>query len=64
MALKTVEEERGGITCPRCGQKMLVIDGSFIRWLTCPHCKHKKLEEKKEGKKIRVTPMMEGNRPM
>ena len=41
--------------CPKCGQDLLIIDGSFVRWLTCPHCKYKTLEEKKQSKKPKVT---------
>ena len=64
MAVKTIEQEKEGKTCPRCGQQMLVIDGSFIRWLTCPHCKYKKLEEKEKDKRIRVTSMMDGHKTL
>jgi len=35
--------------CPRCSNKLLTIDGSFIKWLTCPKCKYKKLVEKKSN---------------
>ncbi|MFQ6010427.1 MAG: hypothetical protein ACE5J7_04905 [Candidatus Aenigmatarchaeota archaeon] len=62
MAVKTEESKKEGRACPRCGQRLLTIDGSFIRWLTCPHCKFKKLEEKEKEKKIRITPMMDGHK--
>ena len=40
------DEEK--ITCPKCGEKALIIEGRFIRWLTCPSCKYKKLLQKED----------------
>jgi len=42
--------------CPKCGDKLLTIEGSLTRWLTCPKCKYKKLESKtkKELKPLNV----------
>jgi len=60
MALRDINDRtRGEPTCPRCGQRMLVIDGNFIKWLTCTSCKYRKLEEKPEDKRITVTPILE-----
>ncbi|MEM5804596.1 MAG: hypothetical protein QXU82_01980 [Candidatus Aenigmatarchaeota archaeon] len=66
MALRNIaQREKGELMCPRCGQKMLVIDGSFIKWLTCPSCKYRKLEEKPEEKKVAVTPILDsGQEPV
>jgi len=42
--------------CPRCGEEAIYIDGRFVRWLTCPKCKFKKLLEKEdEVTKIKIT---------
>ncbi|MBN2203188.1 MAG: hypothetical protein JW700_03310 [Candidatus Aenigmarchaeota archaeon] len=50
MALKQMEEkgDEDKVNCPQCGQKALLIEARFIRWLTCPNCKFKKLIEKKD----------------
>jgi tRNA(Ile2) C34 agmatinyltransferase TiaS len=41
--------------CPRCGEEAIYIDGRFVRWLTCPKCKFKKLLEKEdEMTKVRI----------
>lgn len=43
------------INCPKCGEKALIIEGRFIRWLTCPNCKYKKLLEKRDdAQKVRI----------
>lgn len=61
MALPKISEEeiRGKVRnpCPKCGKELLVIDGNFIQWHTCPVCKFKKLVEKKDLKKPKVTPL-------
>jgi uncharacterized Zn finger protein (UPF0148 family) len=31
--------------CPRCGTQLLTINGQLTKWITCPSCKYKKLEE-------------------
>ena len=47
------EDEK--INCPKCGQEALIIDGRFIKWLTCPSCKYKKLIQKEEEtQKVRI----------
>jgi hypothetical protein len=58
MALKQLEppKESDRVKCPRCGEEAIIIDGRFVRWLTCPKCKFKKLMEKKD-KGIKVTPL-------
>ena len=57
MALKqiTPPKEEDKLVCPRCGEEALIIDGRFIRWLTCPSCKFKKLIKKEDEKtKVKV----------
>ena len=54
-----VEEKKGESKCPRCNEKVLIIDGTFIKWLTCPSCKYKKLLSNKDKPPIKVTPLME-----
>jgi len=50
MALKQISPPTEGdrTRCPRCGEEAIFIDGRFVRWLTCPKCKFKKLLEKKD----------------
>jgi len=53
MAIKQISKakKKEEITlCPRCGEEALMIDveGMFVRWLTCPKCKFKKLVKKEE----------------
>jgi DNA-directed RNA polymerase subunit RPC12/RpoP len=46
MALKQLSgsfRETDSTKCPRCGSAAIIIDGRFVRWLTCPSCKFKKL---------------------
>lgn len=57
MAVKQMAQkgDEDKVTCPKCGEKALIIDGRFIKWLTCPNCKYKKLLEKQdEAKKVRI----------
>lgn len=56
MALKQIDSKGKSDTvpCPRCGEAAIVIDGRFVKWLTCPKCKFKKLIEKKDDG-IKVT---------
>jgi DNA-directed RNA polymerase subunit RPC12/RpoP len=57
MAVKqmTPKGDEDKVTCPKCGEKALIIDGRFIKWLTCPSCKYKKLIKKEdEAKKVRI----------
>lgn len=59
MALKQIQEKsKDRETCPRCGGMALIIDGSYIKWLTCTKCKFKKIMEKRE-KPIEVVPLIE-----
>jgi len=58
MALKQISPppESDRTRCPRCGEEAIIIDGRFVRWLTCPKCKFKKLLEKEdETTKVKVT---------
>jgi ssDNA-binding Zn-finger/Zn-ribbon topoisomerase 1 len=50
MALKQIKssKESDMKRCPRCGEDAIIIDGRFVRWLNCPHCKFKKLLEKED----------------
>lgn len=58
MAVKQIDKtEKVTDPCPRCNTQLLTIDGTFIRWLTCPECKYKKLIEKKEKKTVKVVPL-------
>ncbi len=51
MAIKQISSEGDKkIRCPRCGEEALIIEGRFVRWLTCPKCKFKKLMRKEEEK--------------
>ena len=50
--------------CPRCNDKVLIINGTFIRWLTCPKCKYKKLLENTEKPQVKITPMMDKSSPI
>ncbi len=59
MALKQItskeDKSEDRVPCPRCGEKALIIEGRFIRWLTCPSCKFKKLIEKEdENTKVKI----------
>ena len=56
MAIKQISPppEEGRPKCPRCGEEALFIEGRFVRWLTCPKCKFKKLMEKEEDKSIKI----------
>jgi Zn finger protein HypA/HybF involved in hydrogenase expression len=54
MAIKQISSvEDDKMRCPRCGEEALVIEGKFVRWLTCPKCKFKKLM-RKEDEKIKI----------
>lgn len=46
MAIRFPERMGSGTACPKCGERLLAIEGSLTRWLTCPKCKYKKLESK------------------
>ena len=50
MAIKTVKKSEDLQTCPRCGEEVLAInvEGLFVKWLTCPKCKFKKLVKREE----------------
>jgi len=55
MALKQINPEPTKKNpCPRCGQEALIIEGKFVRWLTCinPKCRFKKLMEKEDNIKV------------
>ena len=56
MAIKQLEPPKKDdrVFCPRCGEEAIIIDGRFVKWLTCPKCKFKKLMEK-EDEGIKVT---------
>jgi len=57
MAVKqiTPKGDEDKINCPKCGERALIIEGRFIRWLTCPNCKFKKLLKKEdETKRVRI----------
>ncbi len=56
MAMKQIDssEKSDTVSCPRCGEEAIIIDGRFVKWLTCPKCKFKKLMAKKDND-IRVT---------
>lgn len=47
--------------CPSCGKPLLTIEGSFVRWLTCPDCRYTKLIKKsdQERKAVKITPLKE-----
>ena len=53
------ENKRGPTKCPKCSEKVLIIDGTFIKWLTCPKCKYKKLISNKDKPPIKVTSLMD-----
>lgn len=53
------ESKRGPTKCPKCQGKILIIDGTFIKWLTCPKCKYKKLISNKDKPPIKVTSLMD-----
>ena len=53
--MRTPKKAQAKPVCPKCGQDLLIIDGSFVRWLTCPHCKYRNLEQKNDQRKPRVT---------
>jgi predicted RNA-binding Zn-ribbon protein involved in translation (DUF1610 family) len=62
MALKQIEPKGKSdmVPCPRCGEEAIVIDGRFVKWLTCPKCKFKKLMEK-EDEGVKITPLKNSN---
>jgi hypothetical protein len=49
MALRQLGSKGGRELCPRCGSEpLLFIEGTFIKWATCPKCRYKKLLEKEK----------------
>ncbi|MFH0928916.1 MAG: hypothetical protein V1818_01005 [Candidatus Aenigmatarchaeota archaeon] len=57
MALKQIKDKGDDdkVTCPKCGEKALLIEARFIRWLTCPSCKFRKLIAKEDDStKVRI----------
>jgi len=60
MALKQIspppKEDEGKVKCPKCGEEALIIEGKYVRWITCPSCKFKTLVEKKD-RGIKITPL-------
>lgn len=57
MAVKQLDnrEDENVISCPKCGERALLINARFIRWLTCPSCKFRKLIEKEdENTKVKI----------
>ena len=50
--------------CPRCNDKILIINGTFIRWMTCPKCKYKKLLENTVKPPVKITSMMDRSGPI
>jgi ssDNA-binding Zn-finger/Zn-ribbon topoisomerase 1 len=43
--------------CPDCREKLLKIEGTFIKWVTCPNCKYKKLKEMEPKRSVPITSM-------
>ncbi|MFQ6021032.1 MAG: hypothetical protein ACE5J4_03420 [Candidatus Aenigmatarchaeota archaeon] len=45
--------------CPKCGEETLEIEveGMFVKWLTCPKCKFKKLVKRKDDRSVKVVPL-------
>ena len=56
MAIKniSVKEVDKRNQCPKCREKLLYIEGTFIRWATCKNCGYKKLMEKDPKKPIPI----------
>ena len=56
MAIRIPQHKGSPSACPKCGDRLLSIEGSLTRWLTCPKCKYKKLESKtkKELKPLNI----------
>ncbi len=52
MALKQTPQSKAKNPCPKCGSELLVIDGQFVKWFTCPQCKFRKLSEKTQQIKV------------
>lgn len=52
MAIKQTPQTRVKNPCPECESELLVIDGQFVKWFTCPNCKFRKLSEKTEKIKV------------
>ena len=57
MAIKQIAPPPEGdkISCPKCGEEAIYIDGRFVRWLKCPNCKFTKLMKKDdETREVKV----------